>query len=114
MIRDQATWLSGYKLMWMIVMFDLPVSEKPQRKAATNFRKFLLDQGFAMAQFSVYYRLLSGLDAVSALEKKISACLPDEGQVNILTITDKQYERMQTYTGKLYDPPKKQEQLQLF
>ena len=67
-----------------------------------------------MAQFSVYYRLLSGLDAVSALEKKIQTCLPDEGKVNILTITDKQYERMQTYIGKYYDSPKKQEQLQLF
>jgi len=98
----------------MIVMFDLPVSEKPQRKAATDFRNFLLDQGFGMAQFSVYYRLVSGLEAAQAMENKINNCLPDEGKVNILTITDKQYERMQTYVGKLYDPPKKQEQLQLF
>ena len=100
--------------MWMIVMFDLPVTEKPQRKAATDFRNFLLDQGLMMAQFSVYFRLLSGPDAVNSLEKKIAAFLPDEGKVNILTITDKQYERMQTYTGKHYNPPKKQDQLQLF
>lgn len=100
--------------MWMIVMFDLPVTEKPLRKAASDFRHFLLDQGFGMAQFSVYYRLLSGLDAAKGLEAKIVASLPPEGKVNILCITDKQYERMQTFTGNTYTPAKKQEQFQLF
>ena len=100
--------------MWMLVMFDLPVTEKPQRKAATNFRNYLLDQGFQIAQFSIYYRLLGSKEAAASLSKKIEAALPDEGKVNILTITDKQYERMQTFAGKTYEPPKKQEQLQLF
>ena len=43
---------------WMIVAFDLPVVEKEQRKAATRFRKFLLDDGYQMLQFSVYARSL--------------------------------------------------------
>jgi CRISPR-associated protein Cas2 len=42
--------------MWMVVMFDLPVVEKAERKAATAFRNTLLDQGFEMSQFSVYMR----------------------------------------------------------
>jgi len=42
--------------MWLYVMFDLPVGTKAERKAATQFRKFLLDEGFEMAQFSVYLR----------------------------------------------------------
>src|SRR5690606_17027170 len=46
--------LSGYRLMWMMAMFDLPVLTKPERKRAADFRKFLLDQGFEMVQFSVY------------------------------------------------------------
>ena len=45
--------LSGYRLMWVVVMFDLPVIEKAERKAATAFRNSLLDMGFAMSQFSV-------------------------------------------------------------
>ena len=48
--------LSGYRLMWMVVMFDLPVVEKAERKAATEFRNALLDMGFEMSQFSVYMR----------------------------------------------------------
>ena len=42
--------------MWVIVMFDLPVVEKAERKAATDFRNALLDMGFEMSQFSVYLK----------------------------------------------------------
>ena len=52
--------LSGYRLMWMVVLFDLPVGTKKERKAATKFRKFLLDQGFEMSQYSVYMRFCAG------------------------------------------------------
>jgi len=51
--------LSGYRLMWIAVLFDLPVVEKAARKAAANFRNTLLDMGFEMAQFSVYLRFCS-------------------------------------------------------
>lgn len=46
--------------MWMVVMFDLPVVEKAERKAATEFRNALLDMGFEMSQFSVYMRFCTG------------------------------------------------------
>lgn len=95
-------------------MFDLPVVEPEERKAATRFRNFLLDQGFHMAQFSVYYRLASGRDAALTLERKIAASVPDEGSVNILTITDKQYENIKSFRGKRGEPPKKPDQLTLF
>ena len=49
--------LTGYRLMWMVVMFDLPVVLKAERKAATEFRNALLDMGFEMSQFSVYMRM---------------------------------------------------------
>lgn len=114
MIADQQHWISGYRLMWMLVMFDLPVTEKPLRAEATRFRNFLLDRGFKMAQFSVYFRLLNGKDAADALQKKIKTALPPRGKINILVITDKQYEQMTTYQGRRYETPKKQEQLQLF
>lgn len=40
----------------MILMFDLPVMTKAQRKAASGFRNWLLDKGWEMSQFSVYLR----------------------------------------------------------
>lgn len=114
MLREVKTWISGYRTLWMLVMFDLPVMEPEERKAATGFRNFLLDQGFNMAQFSVYYRLLSGKDAADSMEKKIQAGVPNRGSVHILTITDKQYETMRVFQGKRQESTKKAQQLTLF
>jgi len=114
MLRDRETWLSGYEILWMLVMFDLPVVEKSDRKAATNFRDFLLDQGFAMAQFSVYYRMVSGKDRGQTLQQKIQKKLPEYGNVQIVSITDKQYENIKIFKGKRPEPHEKQQQLLLF
>ncbi|MEQ8508497.1 MAG: CRISPR-associated endonuclease Cas2 [Rhodospirillaceae bacterium] len=114
MIIDRQTWISGYRTLWMIVTFDLPVTEKIERKAATGFRNYLLDEGFGMAQFSVYYRLLDGKDAASSMERRIKQKVPPKGSVHILTITDKQYENIRIFEGKRSNAPEKPNQLVLF
>ena len=48
--------ISSYQLMWILIMFDLPTETKKQRKAATDFRKSLIADGFTMFQFSIYVR----------------------------------------------------------
>ena len=80
--------------MWMLVLFDLPVLEPEERKEATKFRNFLLDCGFQMVQFSVYTRLLSGKDSAIKHTKQIEQHLPENGKVEIICITDKQYENI--------------------
>jgi CRISPR-associated protein Cas2 len=99
--------LSGYRLMWMVVMFDLPVIEKAERKAATDFRNSLLDIGFAMSQFSVYMRFCTSQAQLDTYGKKIEAALPGGGKVNILQFTDKQYERIISFHGKKKQAMKK-------
>lgn len=86
--------------MWMVVMFDLPVIEKKERKAATDFRNTLLDLGFEMSQFSVYMRFCTSAAQVDTLSKRVEGALPEGGKVNILQFTDKQYERIVTFHGK--------------
>jgi CRISPR-associated protein Cas2 len=114
MIPDRDKWISGYRALWMMVMFDLPVVEKDERKAATAFRNYLLDEGFHMAQFSVYYRLLDGKDAATAVERRIKGRVPSKGSVHIVLITDKQYENIRVYDGKQRKAPEKPDQLALF
>lgn len=99
--------LSGYRLMWMLVMFDLPVVEKEERRAATEFRHALLDMGFEMSQFSVYLRFCTSATQVETYCKRIERALPVGGRVNILQFTDKQYERIVSFQGKTKQPPKK-------
>lgn len=83
----------------MLVMFDLPVIEKADRKAATDFRNHLLNLGFEMAQFSVYMRFCSSTAQVDTLAKKIEHYLPMGGKVSILQFTDKQYEKIISFQG---------------
>ena len=93
------TYLSGYELMWMMVLFDLPVVDKADRKKASGFRTFLLDEGFQMSQYSVYLKLLSGKEAVKKYSNKITQALPDKGKVDIICITDKQYENIISFSS---------------
>lgn len=107
--------LSGYRLMWMLVMFDLPVMEKKERKAATEFRNTLLDLGFEMSQFSVYTRYCTGPAQIQTYCRRIEKTLPPGGRVSIIQFTDKQYERIISFNGKRRKEPEKiPEQFQLF
>lgn len=107
--------LSGYRLMWILVMFDLPVLEKVERKASTDFRKALLDMGFEMSQLSVYMRFCTSQTQIDTYAKRVESILPAGGKVNLLQFTDKQYERIITFHGKMRQaPPKTPDQFDLF
>ncbi len=96
-------------------MFDLPVVEKCERKAATHFRNTLLDMGFEMAQFSVYMRFCTSQAQIDTYCKRVEQALPSGGRVNILVFTDKQYERIISFNGKSKQPAKKSpDQFDLF
>lgn len=97
-------YLSGYRFLWLLVLFDLPVGSRAERKAATNFRNDLLDLGFEMSQFSVYLKWCTGYDAATTLTTKVRKKVPPYGKVHILTFTDKQYENMVTFTGGQKNP----------
>lgn len=83
--------LSGYRLMWIITLFDLPVTTHSERKNATAFRNKLLDLGFEMVQYSVYTKHCSGKENAETIQKKIKIAVPRYGNVKLLLITDKQF-----------------------
>jgi len=83
--------ISGYRLMWMMVMFDLPVVEPEDRRAAGKFRKFLDKEGFLMCQFSVYAKYCGVRERTTSIRKKIERNIPDKGKVSIIYFTDKQF-----------------------
>lgn len=101
--------------MWMLTMFDLPVQTKRERKAATQFRNFLLDQGFEMCQYSVYLRFVAGKEQAETYIRKITFAVPQTGSVQILMFTDRQYEKIVSFEGGKREPePKNPDQYQLF
>jgi CRISPR-associated protein Cas2 len=86
--------------MWIIVLFDLPSDTPQARKQYMRFRKCLLNDSFTMMQYSVYMRHCASIENTQIHIKKVKAALPPDGEVRIITITDKQFGRIQVYFGK--------------
>ena len=101
--------------MWLLAMFDLPVDKPELRREAAQFRHKLLRQGFTMIQYSIYVHYVRSEESEEVFRKRIQAVLPSHGQVRVVSITDRQFEKMEVYVGKkrerVEDPP---HQLMLF
>ena len=91
---------SEYRIMWVLVFFDLPTETKKERKEASNFRKRMLDDGFRMFQFSIYLRHCASLENANVHVKRVKSFLPEKGYVGILCITDKQFGTMELFHCK--------------
>lgn len=101
--------MSGYRSMWLVAMFDLPVTTKDLRREYARFRKALLSRGFTMLQFSVYARHCASEDFAAGVRADVRGVLPPHGQVRVMAITDRQFGKMEVYFGKkrrkTEDPP---------
>lgn len=104
-----------YRIMWVLVFFDLPTDTKKERKAAADFRKKLMLDGFIMFQFSIYMRHCPSIENAAVHIKRVKSFLPPLGQVGILSITDKQFGAMELFSEKKKQkPPAEYVQLELF
>jgi CRISPR-associated protein Cas2 len=107
--------LNAYRVMWTIVMYDLPTETKKERKVAARFRKDLLNDGFNMFQFSMYVRHSASAENAEVHKKRVKRSLPESGKIGILQITDKQFGQMEIYYGKKAQThPDVPQQLELF
>lgn len=107
--------ISEYRIMWVLVFFDLPTETKKDRKASTLFRKNLIKDGFTMFQFSIYIRHCASQENAAVHIKRVKSFLPDYGQVGIMCITDKQFGNIQLFYGKKQTEPESPGlQLELF
>jgi CRISPR-associated protein Cas2 len=107
--------LNQYRSMWVMVFFDLPTETRKDRKIATKFRKNLLDDGFAMFQFSIYSRFCASRENADVHIRRIKNILPDKGKVCIMHITDRQFGMMEIFHGTApQENQRPAQQLELF
>ena len=92
--------LSEYRVMWVLVLFDLPTETKKDRKRYSEFRKKLLRDGFTMFQFSIYVRHCASKENADVHIKRVKSFLPDFGKIGIMCITDKQFGEIELFYGK--------------
>lgn len=106
---------TGYRAVWVMAMFDLPTDTKKARKAYAEFRKNLLKDGFTMVQYSVYARHCASEENARVHFGRVRSFLPPDGEVRLIHVTEKQFEKMQIYWGKMRKPtPPPPRQLELF
>lgn len=86
--------------MRVLVMFDLPTETAENRRNYTKFRKYLIKSGFMMMQQSVYVRLALNQTNAKGMIDSVKKNKPSEGLVQILTITEKQYSKMEIISGE--------------
>jgi len=92
--------LNEYRVMWILVFFDLPTETKRERKIYADFRKAIMRDGFTMFQFSIYLRHCPSRENAEVHVKRVKRMLPEKGHVGILTVTDKQFGLMELFYGK--------------
>lgn len=101
--------------MWVLVFFDIPTDTKKDKKVYADFRKNLLRDGFTMFQFSIYIRHCASSENADVHIKRVKSFLPENGQVGILCITDKQFGKIELFYGKKVQAPSAPgQQLELF
>ena len=91
--------------MWVLTMFDLPVDTKKAAARMDNFARCCSRHGFTKMQFSVYARHCASEEIAAVHAMRVERHVPPDGEVRLLTITDKQFERMRVFWGKLRKPP---------
>ena len=107
--------LNAYRIMWVLVFFDLPTETKKERKTYARFRKDILADGFNMFQFSIYLRHCASRENADVHIQRVKNILPSKGHVGIMCITDKQFGMMELFRGKeLAETPEMVQQLELF
>ena len=110
-----STRLNAYRIMWVLVMFDLPTETKKDRKNYTDFRKKMLKNGFQMFQFSMYIRHCRSKENADVHQARVKRDLPPKGHVGMMLITDKQFGMMEVFYGNdQVKTPETTQQLELF
>lgn len=106
---------NAYRIMWVLVFFDLPTETKKERRDAQSFRKYMVKDGFSMFQFSIYMRHCASRENAQVHIKRVKQQLPDKGHVGIMQITDKQFSDIELFfCAKKREVEAGPQQLELF
>lgn len=107
--------LNEYRVMWVMVFYDLPTETPKERKAAALFRKRIMCDGFTMFQFSIYVRNCASMENAQVHINRVKQILPSVGKIGILCITDKQFAGIELFFCKKKEKPRAVgQQLELF
>lgn len=85
--------------MRVMVFFDLPIKTRKERRDYARFRRFLIKSGFYMMQESVYCKICLNGSGVRSMLEQLRINKPSKGIAQVLTVTERQYAKMEYITG---------------
>ena len=94
--------MSRFRFMRKIVFFDLPTETNEDKRAYRHFRKALIKDGFIMMQESVYTKLMTTPSVENSVKNLIRKNKPEKGIVQTLTVTEKQFSKMEFVVGEYH------------
>ena len=104
-----------YRIMWVLVFFDLPTQTKKDTRNYRKFVKQLEEDGFTRFQWSIFMRHCPSMENAQVHIKRTKKNLPPKGHVCILHLTDKQFGMMEVFLSQQKEPlPENHQQLELF
>ena len=85
--------MGNYRFMRIIVFFDLPVETAKNRREYSQFRRFLIKEGFIKMQESVYCKLALNMTVVDSVSSRVRKNKPSEGIVQRNSLSTKRLRR---------------------
>ena len=86
--------------MRILCFFDLPIETPEDRRNYRVFRRLLIKNGFMMLQKSVYCKLMTTPSVENSVKRFIRENRPPAGVVQLLTVTEKQFSKMEFIVGR--------------
>ena len=108
--------VNGWRVMWVICVYDCPMIDSGARHDYTVFRKYLLRENFIQLQNSLYIHHFPTLATGEATIIRLRPHIPKGAQVAFFIVTDKQYGMTKEFygTNMASKKPKMPEQIELF
>lgn len=92
--------INGWRIMWVLAMFDCPVKTSAQRRRYVQLRNELLKENFFQLQFSVYLRHFPTIVSAEAVITRLGKATPEEAHLAFFLLTDKQYGMTREFYGR--------------
>jgi len=96
--------MSAFKIMWVLVMFDLPTKTKKDRKKYQWFSKLLAKEHYIRLQYSVYAKVFNTPESAELGKKRVREFISiniKKGNIRLMAFTDKQFAKMELITGEV-------------
>lgn len=88
-----------FDFMRVILFFDLPMVLKKDVKSYNQFRKYLIQNGYVMMQFSVYSKIFNNRESATNHISTLKRSIPLKGHIRIMLVTEKQYSNIEILVG---------------